>query len=248
MDEELKARNPWMDMTEENIARCDKEFFGNKTPVKKYAEKINGKFPAAELTFDCLPEPFSGNPDSQVYCLNMNPGKPDRCFDGDEDFRYAALQNLALNSEGAFWTDKLVNKCGKTHDGVAWLDERTQDIGKVSEKYDDFDGVKDKNDIFFIEYFPYHSTKGFDFPNNLPSYDFSNALIVAAIAEGKTIIIMRKVAKWFERVPKLQTHCKKLYVLKFALGGYLSPNNIIRYEEYLKMKKRQGIIHNIVKL
>lgn len=229
MKEELKAKNPWLNITEENIAQCDKEFFDKEGSVKEYAKKINEKFPDVELAFDCLPDPFSGNPDGKVYCLNMNPGKPDSCFDGDENFVNATKKNLALNSESCFWANTLVNKCGETHAGVDWLLKRTGQIGEIAKNYKDFEGVS-SDEIFFIEYFPYHSTKGFNFPKDLPSYKFSNDLIVEAIKNKKIIIIMRSVSKWLERIPELETY-DKLYVLKSSRCGYLTPKNILSYKD-----------------
>ena len=60
----------WTSITDENVATCDSDFFNKFGGVSAYSRKINDKFPDAELTFSCHPEPYSGNPNSNVYCLN----------------------------------------------------------------------------------------------------------------------------------------------------------------------------------
>jgi hypothetical protein len=199
------------------IADCDQLFFENKgiTP-RQFADDVNKK-PEVELSFDCWPEPFSGNPESKVYCLNMNPGEPDYCFDGDMDFAKASIDNMLLNSKTCFWADNIKNKCGKLHGGVEWLAKRTKTLKEILER---------QPEIFFLEYFPYHSTKGFAFPQCLPSYDFTNALIYQAMDEGKLIIIMREKQNWLKRINGLSSY-PHLYTLKYAQGGYLTQKNII---------------------
>lgn len=212
--------NPWMTLSMKDgiIADCDQLFFESKgfTP-RQYAVDVNRKKPKAELTFDCWPEPFSGSPESKVYCLNKNPGEPDCCFDGDMGFARASIDNLLLNSPDCFWAEHIKNKRGKLHDGVEWLAKRTKELEKILGRHPD---------IFFVEYFPYHSSKGFAFPKCLPSYEFTNALIYQAMEEEKLIIIMREKNNWLKRINGLKSY-PHLYMLKNAQGGYLTPTNII---------------------
>lgn len=221
----MVINNPWLNITDGNvkIATCDIPFFESVGSVELYAEKINNKDEEIELTFDCMPEPFCGNPDSRVYCLNKNPGKPDSCFKDDEAFIKATINNLQLKSDKCFWAEDIRNKCGKLHDGVEWMRKRTKSLKEFLDDYPD---------IFFIEYFPYHSTKGFSFPKHLPSYDFSDAMIKQAKEEKKLIIIMREKTNWIKRlkksIPDIEQY-KKLYILKCPQGGYLTKDNIIRY-------------------
>ena len=97
----MTEKNPWLSITEGNvkIAECDVPYFERKGSVEEYAENINLKDDEVELTFDCMPDPFSGSPNSKVYCLNKNPGKPDFCFKEDEAFLNATIQNLRLRSD-----------------------------------------------------------------------------------------------------------------------------------------------------
>ncbi len=220
--------NPWNHINADKVAECDSPFFNKFGGPLAYAQSINAKNKEAELTFNCLPEPFSGNPNSNVYCLNKNPGAPDKCFSDDKEFEQATLKNLALKQGTCFWANGIFNKCGKLHDGVKWLKQRTRKLEEILNR---------QPNIFFVEYFPYHSSKGFDFPDNLPSYQFTNILIEEAIRTEKMIIIMREKGNWIHRAKNLEGY-KNLYWLKCAQGGYLTPDNIVR-------KDSKGKIINI---
>ena len=219
----LLPANPWKDIVKgENIAKCDLDYFVSKYgSLNQYESHVKSKYPKAELTFEWLPEPFSGNPDSKVYCLNKNPGKPDPCFNEEVAFINATILNLQLKSDSCFWAENIKNRCGKQHGGVDWLLRRTKELEKILGKHPE---------IFFVEYFPYHSTKGFTFPKDLPSYDFSNALIEQAMEEEKLIIIMREKKGWLDRIKNLKNY-PNLYWLRYAQGGYLTLNNIVRIDK-----------------
>ena len=220
------TNNPWksLSMRDGIIAECDELFFASqKVTPHQYASMINNSNPKTktELTFDCLPEPYSGNPESKVYCLNKNPGEPDKCFDGDMEFARAMIDNMLLKSPDCFWAEGIKNKCGKQHGGVDWLVKRTQKLEEILDRHPN---------IFFVEYFPYHSKEGFAFPECLPSYKFSDDLIYQAMKEEKLIIIMREKKNWLKRIKGLGSY-PLLYTLKNAQGGYLTPTNIIDNKE-----------------
>ncbi|MBO6032178.1 MAG: hypothetical protein J6Q22_12125 [Prevotella sp.] len=211
--------NPWTLLTKENIAQCDQSFFDQYGNVAKYENMINSQFPKPKLDFSCLPDPFCGDPKCKVYCLNKNPGEPDKCFVGNASFEKATKENLNLKQTTCFWAENIKNSCGKVHDGVMWLTKRTNELEKILGRHPD---------IFFVEYFPYHSTYGFDFPCNLPSYTFTDALIKQAMEDRKMIIIMREKRKWLKRIPYLDSY-SNLFCLKSAQGGYLTLKNIVKY-------------------
>ena len=217
----MKIANPWTAIVDgENIAKCDKDKFPKNKSAQQYADDINGKNSEIALTFDCLPDPFNGNPECKVYCLNKNPGKPDACFKGDIAFEKATIANLQLKSKSCFWAEKILNKSGKPHEGVNWLDKRTKELEKI---------LGSRPDIFFIEFFPYHSSKGFYFPSRLPSYNFTDELIKQAMQENKMIIIMRERGRWLKRIDGLADY-PNLYILKSPRSGYLTPKNIVRLD------------------
>lgn len=219
--------NPWLSISSlRHIAPSDEQYFIKcYGSVSNYEKEVNNKYPAANHTFSFLPDPFSGNPDSKVFCLNKNPGKPDPCFKNEPAFEAATIRNLQLLSPTCFWAETIPNKCGKLHDGVNWLRMRTKVLENILSR---------QPNIFFIEYYPYHSTKGFPFPKNLPSYEFSNMLIEQAIQHNKLIIIMREKTNWLKRIPSLEGY-DYLAFLKCAQGGYLTPENIIWAKTSKKM-------------
>ena len=226
-------KNPWLNISWQNtIADCDKNFsfkIGKKKFVfsdSAYVAFVNRKDSTSkkpvEFTFDCLPEPFTGDVNSKVYCLNKNPGKPDILFRGDPNFERITQDNLSHKLNGTIWTDSLcvtVNGVKHVHGGTEWLRSKTAALRKDL-------GIGDKNpNLFFIDYFPYHSTHGFPFPVNLPSREYRDYLVKKAIDEGKIIIVMREKKAWFKDIPDLETY-DKLITLRCAAGGWLSENNM----------------------
>ena len=211
-------KNPWLNISWNNtIADVDKPHI-----VQKYGsvEAFEKKYESVGLSFQqCLPDPYSGNVNSKVYCLNKNPGEPDKCFIGDVAFEQASKENLELKQTTCFWAENVKNKCGKVHDGIGWLKKRTCKLEIILNR---------RPNIFFVEYFPYHSSSGFDFPCYLPSYTFTDELVVQAMKEDKMIIIMREKGNWIKRIPDLESY-SNLFCLKCTQGGYLTPNNIVRY-------------------
>lgn len=215
---ETKIVNPWTGISwKKTIADCDKVYFDkNYGSPASFVEFINSKYPSAEMTFDCLPEPFSGDINSPVYCLNINPGKHDPVFDCDKNFEKLTQLNLdPPKLRGTFWTRYLKNS-GKIHDGVLWLESKTAKLRKDI-------GVEDALNLFFVDYFPYHSTHGFSFPKDLPSYKYTDFLVKNAMKENK-IIIMRQKKKWFDRIKGLESY-PRIITLKCPAGGWLSDNN-----------------------
>ena len=84
--------NPWLNISWQNtIADCDKEYIIAKYGgVSEYEERYR----KAELKLSCLPEPYSGNKDSKVYCLNMNPGESIPSFRYNKGFEAETIKNL----------------------------------------------------------------------------------------------------------------------------------------------------------
>lgn len=253
-----KIINPWEKVTINNRFAVNDENSPLNIPPKNeqqflfgtanYTQIINNQQPSPVLTFDCLPSPYSGNPDANVYCLNMNPGQPDKQFDTRpltiNEYTKRALDNLKHNVQDTFWTDGLVKDhlgnitvdnvlfekllAGNNtddayiHDGARWQ------RGKTKELRDKLDG-RNPN-IFFLEFFPYHSKYGFNFPQDLPSYKYRNDLLEFAMNEEKIIIIMRKEKLWNNisdrNIGYRLLRYKKKIILKYVQGGWLTRNNM----------------------
>lgn len=216
--------NPWQNISwKKTVADCDLSFFNKEFgSLDDYQNSVNARKSSVGLTFDCLPEPFSGDVHSNVYCLNKNPGAPDKAFYLDSLFEKMTIQNLTHQLKGPFWTKALKNVNGKVHDGVDWMQKKT---AKLSEAL----GIGDQlPNLFFVDYFPYHSAHGFPFPKDLPSYAYRNYLVNKAMEEDKYIIVLRQKKDWFEEkeLSGLKGY-KRLFELKCPAGAWLSPNNII---------------------
>ena len=91
----------------------------------------------------------------------------------------------------------------------------------------------DEPKIFSIEFFPYHSTSGFVFPKDLPSYKYRNELIKEAMDKHKLIIIMRNRDQWYEIEndddinglgPRLKRYANKVF-LRNSQRVWLTPGN-----------------------
>ena len=263
------VQNPWLNISWNNtIADCDKKHIvkiGKKDFVfgsSQYVAEINKKDKTSKrpiaLTFDCLPDPFCGDPNSKVYCLNMNPGKPDKvfCQGNDHQDKYLDYARDMLNhkvkepgllnckEKGIIYDpnsyegilndicndkdkkEKLRNEEYdiRPHGGAIWQrDMRRALIGAIGH---------DPN-IFDIEYFPYHSTSGFKFPTDLPSYQYRNYLIKKAMDDHKLIIIMRMRDEWYKIEendynnglgPRLKRYQNKVF-LKNPQRVWLTPGN-----------------------
>lgn len=207
--------NPWLNISwEKSIAKIDRiwieKYYGSVCEYETKFEKVGLKLR------DALPEPYSGNKYSKVYCLNMNPGEWVNRFNSNKSMLEMTNRNLRHDVENCFWWEKVRDDDGNPHDGYCWLKLKTHLLEEV---------LGYRPNIFFIEYFPYHSKSGFRFPEALPSNEYSNELIYDAMWKEKTIIIMRQVERWFTRIPPLRTY-SHVIIPKSCAGGWLSPNNL----------------------
>ena len=249
--------NPWANVSYENVFANDD--YGYLVNIDKksnqqyqfgspsYVKAINGLYPNSQLKFECLPSPYCGNPDANVYCLNMNPGELDLHFDKwpltANPYTTQSVENLKHNVQDAFWTDNMAaDQQGNIivddviynnlldeknavpgyfiHSGARWQRARTKELR---------DALNGRNpNIFFLEYFPYHSEHGFEFPKYLPSYDYRNALLQFAMDEGKLIIIMRSENAWYKikDVGEALRDYKKKIFLRCSQGGWLTRSNM----------------------
>ena len=177
-------QNPWVNISWQNtVADCDKNIIYPAYCAKKGIDISN------------LPEPFSGNINSHVVCLNLNPGigKCDACFRFDKTFLKETQQTLNQDlispktPRQYMWFTDIRCKKGVVHDGCEWWKKKTKYL---------VNAIQIPLNIFVIEYFPYHSQHSISFPS-LPSDDYRNDLIDDALNKGKLIVIMRGERLWY---------------------------------------------------
>lgn len=209
-------KNPWLDIVEKDglkLAKCDVAYI-----EKKYGSlrAMMERFHDAELDFNQLPEPFTGNRNAKVVCLNMNPGGGYDAPADAEFYTQRMYQNYRHELNEVFWTEEVKYPDGSIHGGTLWYNKRTRELQRILGR---------KPDIFFMDYFPYHSKSGFTFPTDLPSYSYRNFLLKEAMEHGKLIIIMRQRQHWYNiEGLNLETYPKRVF-LRSAQSGYLTPNN-----------------------
>lgn len=210
-------QNPWLSISWENtIAEAD------RIRIEERYGSINNfevKFKEFGLNLiRALPEPYSGNKNSKVYCLNMNPGMWISEFDNSDSMLEMTIKNLRHEVEDYRWWNHVKDKDSKIHDGAKWTENILRGIRNVL-------GDNRIPSIFFVEYFPYHSEKGFKFPLYLPSYDYTDHLIMEAMREEKYIIIMRCKKLWFQRLPQLENY-NRIILPHTSRGIWMSPKNL----------------------
>ena len=276
--------NPWTNISWKNtIASCDQKYqvkinekdviFGSEEYVR-YINRNDSKNAAqkkVELTFDFLPEPFSGDINSKVYCLNMNPGEPDCDFSSANDnsgVYEAQAKRILSQTIGShphvshYFDDMLfdgqkivcdkdafqrcvssdfyrIKKAFKSkesrgginprpHAGAVWQREIWNPMKKALYK----NSISRDPNLFIVEYFPYHSSGGFVFPRDLPSYQYRNWLIEKAMEDRKLIIIMRQEKQWYD-IPdnglgnKIREYPNKI-LLRGSRRPWLSESNFCR--------------------
>lgn len=244
--------NPWIGISwGKTIADCDKKYFedNNDGSLENYVNKVNKKDikngkvvdNPIKLTFtDCLPEPFSGEINSEVYCLCMNPGDPDPnfCSANDKNRVYEKQAKLILEQrlephqlliphyfDNMMFDGKIIKEDKKAfveyffkgvksnsipHAGAIWQRNVWNPLAKE---------FKTDPRVFIIEFFPYHSHKGFNFPQDLPSYEYRNRLIKYAMEKHKLIVIMRKEEDWYKIEAEDLGNDLKKYPNKILLKG-----------------------------
>ena len=181
------------------------------------------------LQVQLQPEPFVGDPASPVYLLGLNPGynPTDDVSHREPAFRKALRDNLVHGVVD--YPYYFLNPKFAATSGAIWLQKRLRWILDLVSA----DRVAKK--MFLVEAFPYHSHKFRRLPRALassrffPSCDYSKQSVRQAIADGKTIVLLRSFAIWSELVPELATY-PKLIRLNSGQNVSLSPGNLPQFE------------------
>ena len=208
--------NPWLDIVEQDglkVAGCDLPYIN-----KRYGSlsAMMERYRASELDFHQLPEPFTGDRNANVVCLNMNPGVGRNASGDAEYYTQRMYQNYRHELNEVFWTEDVKYPGDRIHDGTLWYIKHTLQLQQLLGR---------KPGIFFMDYFPYHSKRGFAFPTDLPSYSYRNFLLREAMDKGKLIIIMRQKNRWLDISGLNLEQYPRLVFLRSPQSGYLTPNN-----------------------
>lgn len=211
--------NPWNHLTQcgyYHVAYCD------KTEILEINDKIGAN--DEKFRLELWPEPFLGNPDAQVYLLNGNPGFTEG---KDEKFVYEPVfLKLVLNSmshkstqnHDDFLYFNELKTGGITHPGYEWWMKHTKQLRQVLGR---------NPRLFNVEFCAYHSINANHIPEYLPSYDYTDQLVINAMNENKIIIAMRMVNRWMARIPQLKNY-PNLYRLLNNRNVCLTSGNIVK--------------------
>ena len=200
-----EVNNPWLNISwDKCIADIDYDFLCENN---------------IDAVFDMtLPEPYTGSPSAVVYCLGMNPGEKDCAFESIGANKQLLLEytkkNLSHSIKDNMWYDL------HDHAGYCWWRKRTSKLRKEL----------NRNPFFFnIEFYPYHSKRGFNFPSKLPSYAYSDALIKKAMKDEKFILILRHKTRWLNRIENLKEYPKLFYIdSKYASNLVIDKEHICK--------------------
>jgi len=223
-------QNPWLNINWENtIAECD-----NGVLTIDYCK-------SKCIDTEDLPEPYTGNVDSNVVCLNLNPGlnKCSCCFRSNEQYLKLTKETLELKIDHSLWFDIINCEKGAMHSGCDWWQKKTKQL---------CDAIKPKVlNMFVIEFFPYHSEHAFTFPN-LPSNNYRNYLLKQAMDDGKLIVIMRGEKRWYNiKEDSIGYRLKNEYENKIVMTNprsvYFSEKTIGSKWDLLINSLKRDIVH-----
>lgn len=188
-------KNPWLEITKDNkVLSCDND---------KILKLHN------EIKVTDYPEPFIGNPESEIYFLSANPGRNDyelqeNLLTDYDTFSRIILENLEHKSNRKY-PFYYLNPQMKNLGGYDYWIKCIKPILNQGIKAE----ILAKN-FFSVELIGYHS-KGFPRKlfygkNRLPSIDYSKFLVKKAMEEGKFILLARSVRNWFNLIPELRNY------------------------------------------
>jgi hypothetical protein len=214
-------QNPWLHLPSEAPFVLEEE--------REIIDAFNRHYPDAQtrIRTDILPEPYLGNPDSNVVVLSLNP-----CFD-ETDLQWHANVGFAdcikanLRHEPQYYPFYPLNPNFSGSGAYTWWHKKLKELIK------DVSLEKVAKNLFCVEWFPYHSVSYRVIPKSVSSgiihsQRYAGALVEAAIKRGASIVAMRHYKGWVKLVPSLQNY-SAVYHLNSPQSANLSSVNIPGY-------------------
>jgi hypothetical protein len=188
---------------------------------KEQIDRFNGGRPEEDkhrIHLTSIPEAFLGQRDAQLVLLNLNPGynKANLPFyeSGTLLSQTARLNLIHASLPYPFW---VLNPAFNNYGGHKYWRKRLRRlIGQCSSNEASALHIASQN-IFCVEYFPYHSVKYGRVPF-LESQNYGFHLVREAIQRKAVIVIMRAKKRWLSVVPELQD-----YQPCFDVGNFQNP-------------------------
>lgn len=181
-----------------------------------------------QIRLDLIPEPYIGRPDAPVVLLNLYPSFEESdvaWHNNDPIFKQKAWGNL-LHDQANYPFYLLDPKLERAEGHQTWskqLRGLMKDVGRETVA----------ENVFCIEYFPYHSQKYKALAKGgmLPSQDYSFHLVRQAMQRNALIILMRSINVWQEAIPELDSY-ENIFALKNPQSPYVSLKNCPTPEHY----------------
>jgi len=189
----IPSGNPWVNLpdTPPFIAPDDAEL------VDRFSRRRQRD---CALKLDLPPQPWTGSPAvAEVFALALNPGHSPQDYEDFRDPDYAGQWRLALtfSTRIPFY---FLDPAFRGTAGYQYWACRFRDLSQVV----GIEAVARK--IIIVEHFPYKSIKYRSLGKNLPSQEYSFALVRAALNAGKQIVVMRSERVWLDSVPELRCY------------------------------------------
>lgn len=177
------------------------------------------------------------------FMINQLSSTTLHCYLGQQDDKCFKLELMSQN-------DKFPNPCPFSyHPGRIYWKQKLEQLKKIGL-------IENPNDIFEMEFFPYHSInldslktflnknpKNWEAYEKMASTQFLKRQILKAIEMEKPILLCRMTQFFFKLVPNLKEY-DKLFVLKDSQGANITANNIIKYSYF---NDSISILKNLVK-
>jgi hypothetical protein len=187
--EDLIKSSPW------RVLKKDGPYFleQDAVDIAEFNERAQDDFLVRDRV---IAEPFIESPYANVWLLNLNPGFDPRDLTHDDNAKEAQIKNLHLEARDFWYLDERYSNA----EGYNWWRNSLKAL------FPEVDEVAVRQNVFCIEYFPYHSKRYKPLPRGkiLHSQKFAAKLVRAGIGAKKTFLLMRGRARWLGLVDDLE--------------------------------------------
>jgi hypothetical protein len=225
--------NPWLHLPRKAPFVLEEE--------REIIDAFNRNYPDPQtrIRVDVLPEPFIGNPYANVVILSLNPGFDETDLEWHAKADFSASIYANLRHESQLYPFYPLTPDFSRSGAYAWWRKKLNDLIYATS----LSAVA--NNLFCVEWFPYHSVTYRAVPKRLsggvmPSQRYAGALVQAAIERGAQIIAMRRYRDWEQLLPSLREY-PDVHHLRSAQSAYLSRGNLIGFSRVVEaLKKSQS--------
>lgn len=186
--------------------------------------------PKEKLHLECFPEPYLGRVDAPVVLLGLKPGFDEGDPAAHRDTAFAAAASKSLRHEALPYPLYLLDPSfASTPGGVYYrgaMRELAEALGAGPGKGLDHPAWKTiANEVFVINFFPYHSVEASLNQKPLTSQQYGFSLAHQALARNALVVILLGEAWWKKPIPELAKHAR-VFIGSNMRSWFLSPGNL----------------------